>query len=307
MHKLKQKLFLLLFILVLLNPVFAMAQGSNTTSQAPITDKVDVPEYKDVQQSIENFLCTPSDSPDGRALEKCVNKVYRFGISFGAIALVFFLVYAGYVYISGGESAKGKAKEIVQNSLVGIALLLGSYVLLRFINPNLVIFKPIQPPIFSAPDFPDCEVAGLGEECILSEPGGGTIVGTGGYIACPDGLINFDKKIVQVNGGGDTEKICKSMWTKLVSINSAHKLIATATIGSGHLSSCHSGGSPKSGTCVDIVPADGSFPKLCQAVKSVGNVVIVNESGGSESDCGKRRHFSTTTGNHLHIFLTGSN
>ena len=181
MQKLKQKLFIALTTLLILNPVVVIAQSTATT--------VDVPEYKNVQQSVSSFLCTPSEPSDGRDLERCVNKLYRFGIAFGAIALVFFVVYAGYLYITGGEAGKGNAKGVLQNSLVGMGLLLGSYVLLRFINPNLVVFKPIQPPIFIAEDLPTCEALGLGVNCNLASatPGADFSIDnkfTGSYVAC---------------------------------------------------------------------------------------------------------------------------
>lgn len=187
MQKLKQTLFIGLLSLLFLNPVFAVAAGNSNTNANGST-AINVAEYSGVQESITQFLCTPSEPSNGRDVEVCINKMYRFGIAFGGIALVFFLVYAGYIYIVGGESGKGKAKGILQNALIGVALLLGSYVLLGFINPNLLLFKPIQAPIFTADKFPACSAVGFGEQCVLPSGetgtgdgnGGGTPVGNGG-------------------------------------------------------------------------------------------------------------------------------
>lgn len=288
-----------LSVLSFLNPIVVIAQDTNT-APPPYTGR-------GVQESLTKYLCTPSNDASGQVLVNCINKVYRVGVAFGAIAVVFFVILAGYMYMTGGEGAKGSAKSMVQNALVGMGLILGSYLLLSFINPELTRFKPIQPMIFSAPDLPECEDAGLAEDCITIEPGGGYVVskgGGGGYIACPDNVISFDKKVIPVNRGNDTEKICKALWDKLVIIHKQSPIIATATVGSGHLSKCHSSGNPKSGTCADIVPKDGNFAKLCQAIKSVGKITIVNESGGSTDACGAVKHFSTTTGAHLHIYLS---
>lgn len=166
MQKLKQKILIALLALILINPSVAVAQPASTTTvtNAPTT-------YQGVQESLSEFLCTPSESADGRDFERCINKLYRFGISFGAIALVFFVVFAGYMYMAGGETGKGKAKAILQNALVGMGILLFSFVLLRFINPNLVTFKPIQPPIFTAADIPTCEAVGFGEKCVVMVDG----------------------------------------------------------------------------------------------------------------------------------------
>ncbi len=157
MFSLKQKIQTILITILLLNPTFVFAQ----TSQQP--------QYGGVDQSISEYLCTPSEQADGRDLERCINKMYRFSIAFGAIALVFFIVFAGYMYITGGETGKGKAKGILQNALIGIGLLLGAYVLLGFINPNLLLFKTIQPPIFEADDIALCADLGFGENCVIAD------------------------------------------------------------------------------------------------------------------------------------------
>ncbi len=173
MQKLKQILFTAILGITFMNPALALAQGSTGTANDTSTKGgIGVTEYSGVQDSLTRFLCTPSESgTDSRALEKCINKMYRFGISFGAIALVFFVVFAGYLYMTGGETGKQKAKGIIQNALIGMGLLLGSYVILSFINPNLVIIKPIQPPIFDAAGFPSCEDIGFSGTCTLADGG----------------------------------------------------------------------------------------------------------------------------------------
>lgn len=178
MPKLKKIILAIVIGLTLVNPVLVLAQTTNTNSGTTVVGgKIEVPTYTGVQGSIEDFLCTPSDAADGHALENCINKLYRFSISFGAIALVFFLVLAGYFYITGGMSGKSRAKGMLRNAFVGMAILLGSYVILRFINPNLVILKPIQPPIFQAEDLPSCAEVGFGERCVIASTGG---ISTGG-------------------------------------------------------------------------------------------------------------------------------
>lgn len=153
---------------ILPNPI-----NTNTNNTA-----TSLPQYnKGVDTSIKDYLCVPDDSNLGGALYTCISRVYRFGVAFGAIALVFFIVYAGYMYMVGGEAAKGKAKSMIWSALTGMGIILGSYVLLRFINPSLVEFKSIQPPIFTAV-LPSCQDAGFGVNCILSD---GTVhtAGTG--------------------------------------------------------------------------------------------------------------------------------
>ncbi len=149
------------------------------------TDSVqNAPVYSGVQESIAAYLCVPSDNPDGADLFNCITKAYKFGIAFGAIALVFFVVFAGYLYLVGGEKGKQKGKSVFLSALTGMALILSSYVLLNFINPSLIKIRPIQAPIFYAADLPKCEDIGYSQNCILPSGqvsivsnGGSTVVG----------------------------------------------------------------------------------------------------------------------------------
>ena len=157
------------------------------TTTVPAQGPSELPVYNaGVDKSIQDYLCAPSVSSDGHDLERCINRLYRFGITAGALVLVFFVVFAGYLYITGGEGGKTKAKVYVQSSLTGMAVLLGSYLLLYFINPTLVQFKPIQPPIFKAADLPSCADVGFGEKCLVGtgDGTGGGGISTGGSGEC---------------------------------------------------------------------------------------------------------------------------
>ncbi len=170
----KQKLFQLICSGYLLAVLFLgyvpmaqaqILQGPLNTNQPQQTT---LPQYnRGVDTSIKDFLCAPDESNLGTALYDCIGKIYRFGIAFGAIAVVFFVVWAGYMYMVGGEAAKGKAKGMILNSLFGIGLILASYLILSFINPDLVKIKPIQPPIFTAV-LPTCEEVGFTTDCIIT-------------------------------------------------------------------------------------------------------------------------------------------
>lgn len=139
-----------------------------------------IPTYtgRGVEETIKQYLCVPDEANLGSDLYVCITKVYRFGVAFGAIALVFFVVFAGYMYISGGEAAKEKGKGMILSALTGMAIILSSYVLLSFINPDLVKIKPIQPPVFTATGLPECKDVGLGVNCVL--PTGQVQVGNNG-------------------------------------------------------------------------------------------------------------------------------
>lgn len=171
-----------------------IALADNHGPLAPQDPPRSLPQYNQgVDQSIKEYLCTPTGS--GTDLVDCINRLYRFSISAGAIALVFFFVLAGYLYITGGETAKGKAKSIVLSALTGLGILLGSFALLNFINPNLTQIRTIQPPIFSSADLPSCEAIGFSARCIISTGGSAGQVfnpptGQGGCVNAEQGGCN---------------------------------------------------------------------------------------------------------------------
>ena len=305
MQKLKQIILLFIFALTVLNPTLVLAQTNGSVTR-----------YQGVEGSLTEYLCTPDANADGRALEQCINKLYRFGIAFGAIALVFFVVFAGYMYMVGGETGKGKAKGILQNALVGMGILLFSYVLLRFINPNLVIYKAIQPPIFTA-SLPSCDEIGYEDDCSVVNADGTTTTVTGGTkVACPNSKIVSAKSLGLPTKNAD-EQICEEFGKKLVTVKA--KLAGqgidwriTDTIGPGHESSCHKPGNVYSGTCADIGLTDGTlksitakWDKICIAVKEVGLYPHYEVNPGSYApqapNCPTYKKERLATGPHIHV------
>ncbi len=177
--------------LLLANLVLVMGFSNTAVVQAAVglpdplnTNRpaASLPQYnKGVDKSIGEYLCIPSDDNTGVALYDCIERVYRFGIVAGALMLVFSLVWAGYNYIVGGEAGKQKGKTMFIGSITGMLLILSSYVLLRFLNPDLVLYKPIQPPIFTSSGLPTCEAIGYGANCIItSGPNTGQVYQGGG-------------------------------------------------------------------------------------------------------------------------------
>ncbi len=197
MQKSKLKILINYFfvLLFLIAPFTALISEADATNHLPATTPAQTTDtstgkplvkYSGVESTIESYLCTPTSS--GNGLVNCVNKLYRVGIVVGGMLLVFFIVLAGYMYITGGENGKTKAKELIYSTLTGLAVLLSSYLLLNFINPSLTTFRPIQPPIFSAADLPSCEDVGFEADCIL---GGQVITAGGSGGSCSDVCANL--------------------------------------------------------------------------------------------------------------------
>jgi len=89
------------------------------------------------------------DSPAGTSISGCttvtgmVKYFYEWGIALGGLATFFALVMGGFQYLTSmGEPAKiTEAKNRISSAIFGLVLLLGSWLILNTINPELTKFK----------------------------------------------------------------------------------------------------------------------------------------------------------------------
>jgi hypothetical protein len=67
--------------------------------------------------------------------------VYGLAIGIGSVIAVVMIIFAGFKYMyQESMSGKSGAKEMIQNAIYGLLLILASYIILRTINPALVEF-----------------------------------------------------------------------------------------------------------------------------------------------------------------------
>ncbi len=129
-----------------------------------------------VSKQIATYLCAPSDvnqtqtnlttgttwrlvdggyqyyaaagNNNANDLYKCINQLYKFAIILSAVIGVFFIVIAGYIYMSaeGNQESIDKAKNILTTTITSIVILMAGYLLLKGINPDIIQFKSVQPP-----------------------------------------------------------------------------------------------------------------------------------------------------------------
>ncbi len=77
--------------------------------------------------------------------------IYRYAIGLAGTAAVIMVVYGGFLYLLGSAADEvGKGKQIIQDALIGLLLVLGSYLILSTVNPNTLSLKlpnitPITP------------------------------------------------------------------------------------------------------------------------------------------------------------------
>ncbi|OGY89973.1 MAG: hypothetical protein A2927_02770 [Candidatus Komeilibacteria bacterium RIFCSPLOWO2_01_FULL_45_10] len=78
-----------------------------------------------------------------------IKALYKFLVGIAGILAVVMIAVGGLLWLfSGGDSGRiTKAKEIILGAVIGLLLVLGSYMILNTINPNLVKFKLFVPPV----------------------------------------------------------------------------------------------------------------------------------------------------------------
>jgi len=83
-------------------------------------------------------------TPDTR-FHEFISYIYEWGISLGGIAVFIMLVWAGIEYLtSAGDPGKMRsAIKRIKSSILGLALLLTSWLILNTINPQLVRLAPL--------------------------------------------------------------------------------------------------------------------------------------------------------------------
>lgn len=93
-------------------------------------------------------LCYPTIGPDGGStlkigtdLNKVISWFYYFIVTISGFAAFAMIVFGGFKYLSsaGNPSAIGDAKDQIKSALLGLLLILTSYLILQVINPDLVI------------------------------------------------------------------------------------------------------------------------------------------------------------------------
>jgi hypothetical protein len=73
------------------------------------------------------------------------NAAFSLALSAGAILAVLRLSYAGWLYMSSDAfGKKSHAKEVIQDAVLGLLLLIGIYIILYQINPNLLNLNILQ-------------------------------------------------------------------------------------------------------------------------------------------------------------------
>ncbi len=79
-----------------------------------------------------------------------INSFYQFALMIGGLLAFGAVVYGGvrYVTAAGNPSSQSEAKAWIESALLGLLLLVGAYLILNTVNPNLThLDLPALPPL----------------------------------------------------------------------------------------------------------------------------------------------------------------
>ena len=110
--------------LILITAPFSLAQAQE-------------PDYGDTNQT--GLIC-PRSAGGKTDFIQCIPRLYNFALAVSGIIAMGTLIAAGYLYMTAGGDGDqlGTAKEMVGAVAAGIVLLATAYILLKFLDPNLL-------------------------------------------------------------------------------------------------------------------------------------------------------------------------
>ncbi|MEK7512236.1 MAG: C39 family peptidase [Patescibacteria group bacterium] len=139
--KIKKYIFLLIALtFIFYFPSTSLAAEGSTTLEAPIMN-IWIPTLT----PLSNIEVVPGQTASIPWIAEYIIAIYRYGLIIAAIFTVIAFMISGLLYITAGGLPQNitKAKSISFGALVGLLLLISSYLILHMINPNLTELKSL--------------------------------------------------------------------------------------------------------------------------------------------------------------------
>ncbi|MDO8599594.1 MAG: pilin, partial [bacterium] len=180
MDSLRQRLAILILLIGVIAPALAHAQSPVRYEPVKPKLQIEIPTLKFSDTIVQRTDGTPTEVSIPWIGEYFA-AIYRFAVPVGAILATIIIMIGGVIWLtSGGSGRLSTAKEWIGNAVVGLLLLVGSYVVLNLINPDLVRFQALRIRI-AAPDLiteeSETEVVSGSDPADITRADGGNILG----------------------------------------------------------------------------------------------------------------------------------
>lgn len=125
--------------------------------------EVDVP-------TLQPFTTAGMEKPDAEGniyipfIGQYIVGIYKWALLVAGIVATIMIILGGFTYLtSGGDASRaGEGKERITSAIFGLILLLGSYLMLYLLNPDLVQFKSLKINVIKTVNLDDMVVENLG-------------------------------------------------------------------------------------------------------------------------------------------------
>lgn len=118
---------------------------------------VDVSKFQPITENLSSGPTLLNQAISAGSLAGFLAGIFKVAIVVGAILAVLRIAYGGFIYMTtDAVGDKKKSKDIIQNAVVGLILLLAIVVILERINPNLLTLN-----FFLSPTTSDGTGAGI--------------------------------------------------------------------------------------------------------------------------------------------------
>ncbi|MFA5076182.1 MAG: M15 family metallopeptidase [Patescibacteria group bacterium] len=79
-------------------------------------------------------------------LAEYIGAVYRFGVSVASVLAIVMIIIGGFIWMTsaGNQARITQAKGYISGALIGLCIALGSYGVLKVVNPALVNLRPLK-------------------------------------------------------------------------------------------------------------------------------------------------------------------
>lgn len=125
-------------------PVLAVGEQGFTFEPVKPSLQINIPtlKFSDVQVYTDSGAPTSVGIP---WIGDYIAALYRWAVPVGAVLATIVIMAAGVVWLtSGGAGRLSSAQEWIGNAVIGLLLLVGSYVVLNTINPDLTRFEALR-------------------------------------------------------------------------------------------------------------------------------------------------------------------
>jgi len=203
-------------------------------------------------------------TPGAYTINSYLSGMLKLIIALGGGLSILMAIVGGTQYVASGAipDAKSHALERVQNALTGLALILASYLILNSINPQLVQFNFMLPPVGVAPEQMVTPGVGQAGQGLLARTGTCPTPNDSSSACCPAGIscqacsnCSIVANVPNKGCGIGTCFLETSLLSKIQGISGINgwRITESWPPTVDHISNCH-----QNGTCADLNNSGGA-------------------------------------------------